>query len=148
MITVCTSNCLPSLPLPLNSTEKRIQGEVRIQHKRTFQNRCIIQTSQSCSLRGLVILDPHMYCLISIVIITTFPTPFLYIKVLRQVNYTMELHNFHVILSLYQWTESKPTTLSITFNVIVLKIDVPCNMSSAVHVCFLRCQIMSSNLEN
>lgn len=41
-----------------------------------------------------------MYCLISIVIITTLPPPLLYTKVLKQVNYTMELHDTQVLLSI------------------------------------------------
>lgn len=114
---------------------------------------CIIQTPQSCSLRGLVILEPHVYCLISIVIITTIPPPLLYTKVLKQVNYIVELHDTQVQLSIVLVGWIHTANPSLTFNGQLkyngaLKIDVPCNTNSTVGVCFLRHHIMSSNPGN
>lgn len=111
---------------------------------------CIIQTPQSCSLRGLVILEPHVYCLISIVIITTLPPSLLYTKVLKQVNYTVELHDTQVHLSIVVvgWIQTSNPSLTFNDQLVPLKIDVPCNTSSTVCVCFLRHHIMSSNPGN
>ncbi len=104
-----------------------------------------MKTRQGCSLRGLVILDPQVYSLISIVIITTLPPPHLWTKVLKQVNYTIELHDTQVHLSIVLVGPIQTTNTSLRFNdqQVPLKIDVPCTSSSAVRVCFFRHQIMN-----
>lgn len=143
MIVVCTSICLPSSQFPLYCTEKSIWQKVRNQHNRTFWNRqnflimMHYRFLRAAALRGLVVLDSHAYCLISIVII---PPPHWSAKVVELLCETV-----HPSIALVGWIQTTNHPLTFNDQLVPLKTDVPCITSSTVCVCFLRHRIMSSN---